>query len=193
MTTILLRTRCALMWNMWDYREIIQRSFMFIFSLPDNGKMPPAKLIKICLIWYCIFLHIVGKLRFPQAYDSVRNQIQKCVALAQQNFPYMLRSYVTKYSLLLSFQSLIQKSSSLGFWCILTVRFLNSFEIVEIFKSIELNYYTLGKPSWKLGEVASTQCYLWAQEYPLHYLFTDSAAEWMHYLFTDLAAEWMQT
>lgn len=130
MTTILLHTRCALMWNMWDYREIIQRSFMFIFSLPDNGKMPPAKLIKICLIWYCIFLHIVGKLGLPQAYDSVRNQIQKCVALAQQKFPYMLRCYVTKYSLL-SFQSLIQKSSSLGFWCILTVRFLNHLRLLK--------------------------------------------------------------
>lgn len=144
MTTILLCTRCALMWTMWGYREITQRSFMFIFSLILE-KCLQLSLLKHVPIWYCLFFHIIGKLGLPKPYDSVRNQKQKCVTLAQKKFPYMLRSYVSKYSLL-SFQSLIQKSSSLGFWCLLNGSFLNSFEIVKIFKFMELNYCTLCKP-----------------------------------------------
>lgn len=97
------------------------------------GKMPLAKLTKICPTWYCIFPHMVGKLGLPQGSDSVRNQIHKCVTLAQQIWPYMLRSYITKYSLTFSFQSLTQKSSSLGFWHLPNVRFLNPFGNVEIY------------------------------------------------------------
>lgn len=94
---------------------------------------------------------MIGNLGCPKPYDSVRNQKQKCVTLAQKKFPYMLRSYISKYSLL-SFQSLTQKSSNLGFWCLLNGRFLNSFEIVKIFNFMELNYCTLCKPPWKTGE-----------------------------------------
>lgn len=38
-----------------------------LFSLCNNGKMPLAKLTRMCPVGYCIFLHLVGKLGLRQA------------------------------------------------------------------------------------------------------------------------------